>query len=352
MAGAEGIQAVSNTVPARFTGQAERPISLTGESMSTENPSNGVTLKPVVDTWETLYGTAKPEEPAQEPQSPESAAQKQPQGESVAGAEQEAETETESTADPEGEEDESSIDKAKKHTAKGVQKRLDELTRRAHEAEERFERAMAIIEKQASKAGQQDNDDFTPVQDEQNGPPRREQYRSDAEYLDALVDHRITERDARKAQEAAKAKVDAAEEVARAKYEDYDSALGAFLRSKLQSNPIIADAIFDSDVGAEVAYKIGSDQGLMAELKKLPAYRVAAKIAAIEDDLKARPAAEAKAPPAKPLPKPPASIQGGSPVIDDLASYSAKVDLTEAEQRAYIEARRRQAEKSGRARPY
>lgn len=291
--------------------------------MSTENPSNGATPPIiVVETSESLYGRTAQQEAAQEPEA--SIAEQRDEGDD--GADQ-AEEETVSTSEAEGEQDESSVEKAKKHTPKGVQKRLDELTKRAYDAELRLERALEIIEKQANRPA---DDDFEPVQDTA-GPPKREQYRSEAEYIDAVVEHRMAAREAAKAAAEAKAKVDAAEAVARAKYDDYDAAVARFVRSPLAKNQIVVDAIYASDVGPEIAYQIGSDAALLADLAKLPRHRVAARIAQIEDTLtdNAKPAQESATKPkpeTKPLPKPPAQIQGAAVPTNPMAVEAPHVD--------------------------
>jgi hypothetical protein len=292
--------------------------------MSTENPSNGA--KPpviVVETSESLYGKpAQTQEAAPAPE--ETRTQQDPEANDGAVTAEEGADDTSESA---GGTEESSVEKAKKNTPKGVQVRLDELTKRAHEAERRLERALEIIERQASKPAA--DDDFEPVPD-RPGIPAKDQYRSEAEYLDALVEHRITQREAAKAQAEAKAKVDAAESVARAKYDDYETAVQRFIRSPLAKNPIIIDAIYASDVGPEIAYQIGSDAGALAELAKLPAHRIAARLAQIEDELSGTKQAEApkakpKAEP-KPLPNPPAQIQGTALPADPMAVESPHVD--------------------------
>lgn len=207
------------------------------------------------------------------------------------------------------------IAKAKAGTPKGVQKRLDQLTKQANDWQRIAEQATAALA--AARQNADFESDVITSQEEpkrRDGKPTPDQFKSDLEYVEALTDWKVEQalqqRLQREAEQAQRKALDAAERAAQAKYDDYQEGIEAFSRdSALVNNPMVIDVLRDSPIGPEIAYYLGKNPDVRASLEGLPAHRVAAKLGAIEESLQGK--TEAK--PAKPkasLPKPPAHEAG------------------------------------------
>ena len=302
--------------------------------MSTEatNPSSGA-AEPVVVTYESLHGI----EPAQEAQ-PEGQEAAQPTEVDASEEQHDGTNEGDSDTSAESSEKElSPVEKAKKGTPKGVQVKLDKLTREIHDRDRLLEQQQAFIDRLV-KSDRAD-ESFEPVQVDPSAKPDPKNFRSDMEYVEALAEWKFEQKfaafQAKQAEQTTKSKLDAAEDIARAKYTDYDDAIAVFAQSKLAKNDAVLDVIQASSIGPELAYHIATTDGLDAELAKLPAYRVAAKLAQIEDQLLA-PVEKSK--PVSKAPPPVGQLKGGanpgaayfddnSPIISE-AAVRAEVEAT------------------------
>lgn len=307
--------------------------------MTTETTqSSGATAKPIAETYETLHARLQ-----QEANPPETA----PKPEEVTQHDGNQEGESDTSADS-ADKELSAVEKAKQGTPKGVQKRLDQLTRDIHERDRLIEQQSKLLERLADKG-----EEFEPVNIPEGSEPVREHYKSDGDYFKAMVAHTTKQELARieadRKQAESKSRLDIAEEAARSKYEDYDDALALFQRSGLSRNTQVLEVIQESDIGPELMRHMMVTDGLEAELSKLPAYRVAAKLAALEDSLKEPPKQAAK--PANDLPPPPGKIAGPSPSIDDFSQFQVADASPDLVQRR-IDAARRKAASAGRQAPY
>jgi len=242
-----------------------------------------------------------------------------------------------------------------KPPAKGVQKRLDELTRnwreeqRAREAtQQQLERTLGLLEKaMAGKPAETATDDAEPVEPDVNKYTDQLQYNADYRtYLKNMAKHegrqaaRETQKQEReesqkRAQEDGRKKVidsyNANVTKAREKYPDYDAVAHA------DGVPITAhmrDAIVESDNGPDIAYHLGQNVQEAFRISQLPPRRQLMELGLISARL-AQPAAQGAAPvvtkaPTTPAPKPitPISSGGGAPTAsrgeESMDAYAAR----------------------------
>lgn len=258
---------------------------------------------PVVETYETLF-TPKAEEP---PQVPAQEASEQIDDEAKDGGNNE---EPEDTPASDGEQDDP-IEKAKAKTPKGVQKRLDELTKQREDFRRQAEAATRALEEVAKRVGGQQPE--TVAQDD--GRPRMDQFEDVSDYIDALTDWKMHRAETLRIQQEKISRIEKMEANVRAKHADYDEVLGNFLNSPLARNPVMLDVIQTSDKAAELVHKIGSDPDIAKELQGLSPYRLAAKLAAMEDALEEKPRPDK---PVSKAPPPPGKIAGAPPVVDPM----------------------------------
>lgn len=184
---------------------------------------------------------------------------------------------------------------------KGVQKRIDRLTRQKYEAQARAEYLEKMLnERQAPKT--------------ESGIDRS-QYASDEDYVEAIVESRLAAKEQIKAQQSYVKKVEGIIKEA--------EKLGDFDPDDFREVPIsriMADAIVESDVSAQLV-KFFHDEPEEAErISQLSPARQAAAIGKIEAQLSAeKPKAVAKS--AAPTPITPLGGKGGSPrgLSDDLS---------------------------------
>jgi hypothetical protein len=296
--------------------------------MSDENPSSGATAKPVIETIESLY-------PKQEAQPVEKEQVEDDKVEQPAGNEEER-TETAS--------EQEDIKKAKANTSKGVQKRLDELTRQREEYRKQAEQALALSAQLAKQLAGDEEVEVLP-----EGKPNPKAFKSDLEYVEALTDwkleRKLEELEAKREANTHRGKLDESENKVRSKFEDYDDRIAEFVQSPAAKLNSVIEVLRDSDIGPELAYKIATTDGLADELATLPAYRVAAKLASLEDEIKnVKPKAVSKAPP------PPGQIKGGEAIADPFKFTGA--DISEEIIRKRVAETRRRNEQLGRRSPY
>lgn len=193
--------------------------------------------------------------------------------------------ENETGANPEVPEPSSSGDDAAKgKTAKGVQKRLDELTRDKGELQRVNERLLALLERGGISEKQAEQ------KVETHAEPVRADYASHEDYLAARADFKVAQavegalakRAETEQREKAQATAKAAEstwseavEKAKAKYDDFEDVAYADPKN---GGPAVtqhmAEAIKTSDVGPEIAYWLGNN---VSESKRIAALSPAAQ---------------------------------------------------------------------------
>lgn len=220
---------------------------------------------------------------------------------------------------------------------KGVQSRIDELTRQARQAERDAAYWRTLAERQA-----------TPQQAQpEPAKPTPEKFGDYAEYVEALTEWKAEQkirqtlgaRDAemaeRAAQQAKAARAQTFEQraiEARTAMPDFDSVVGS---ATTPVAPHVMEAILDSDVGPQIAYHLAKNPADAERLSAMPERAALREIGRIEASL-ARPAAPAPAPAA---PK----VTNAPPPTRPASSGSARVpDLSKASMDEYVAARKAQ----------
>lgn len=217
----------------------------------------------------------------------------------AAGTDGDSETPPKQESDGTGEE--KAPDKPKKKG--GFQRRVDKLTRRAHEAENR---AAELEQRLAAQEPAETPAEKPPVVE---GEPNQENFDSYEEYIDARADWKFEQRleqqrkeDRQKqataaAQERAGKMADLAD-AARGKHEDYDEVLEA--ADDIQVSASLRDALVESENLPELQYHLVKNPAEVARLNALTPIAAAREIGKLEAKLTAAPPVE---PPATPKPK-------------------------------------------------
>jgi hypothetical protein len=194
---------------------------------------------------------------------------------------------------------------------KGVQKRLDELTAnwRTAERDRDYWREQAV------------RNQPPPIQapEAPKGRPERDQYDSDAEFIEAVTDWKVSDRlqarereleESRKAQEAevrAQTFYERAAEI-REQHPDYDAVA---LNPHLPITETMVEVLQSSGKGAEVLYHLGKNPSEAARIARLSPYAAAAELGRLEASL-----SQPKKQTAAPDPIAPVSGTGGAQTTD------------------------------------
>ncbi|CAB4172416.1 hypothetical protein UFOVP935_5 [uncultured Caudovirales phage] len=261
--------------------------------------------------------------PADAQDAPETVIEEQQQGEEQAATE----TPEDGSEGAEGEE-QSAEEKPQDKPKRSAKDRINELTRRAHEAEREAQHWRDVAERPAAAATDRPNPDGFKTYDD---------------YVEALTewkaDQRISEsfkkRDAERSQaaeaRAVEAKAQAWQERQsdfRAATPDYDSVVG---KSSVQVAPHVVDTLLDSDSGPEIAYHLAKTPETVKRLNALSPLAAAREIGRIEATLST---------PAAPREKP--GSNAPEPIKPIRSTSSTVVNLASANMDQYIAARRKQ----------
>lgn len=245
------------------------------------------------------------------------------------------EVDTEESATSEETTEETPAEPPKK--SKGVQKRLDEITRQRYEAERRAEQERQERLYWQRKAMGEDK----PVTTTPQNKPTVDQYGSYEEYLEALSDWKVEsrlsaereeyQRRARE-QETYQKQTTYQERVNKAldKYEDYaDVAHG----NHWSPTEAMTDAILESDMGPDIAYYLGSNPDEAVRISRLSPQAQYRELGKLEAKLSA-PKSE------KPTSAPPPIEPSGSRAKADKAPHEMSPSEFKAWREKYIAQRR------------
>lgn len=220
---------------------------------------------------------------------------------------------------------------------KGVQKRLDELTRRARDAERRHDEAMQLIRAVVLNKG-----DLPKVAAESAGPPKQEDFQTTEDYRRAEARWMVQEEIKAIREEAERSKqIEAVKQreatweqrqaKASEKYEDFAEVA---LADDLSISPVMAEAMKDSDMGPDVAYYLGKNPAEAERIAKLSPAAQVREIGKIEARLEVKASEPAKRPSKAPAPIEP--VGGGSPSSTDVSKMSmAEYEAYRAKQGAW-----------------
>lgn len=218
-------------------------------------------------------------------------------GEDKAAQTQEQQQQTDA---PEGEQQ----DRDEKGRFKGVQPRIDELTRKRHEAEREAAYWKGVATQ--GKAPQPSAD-----QPAANPKPTPDQFDDYGDYIEALTEWKaeekiskaLTEREAKAAQQQqAQTRATTWEQrqaQARAAMPDYDAVLGA---SDAPVAAHVAEAIQDSEHGPALAYHLAKNPDLLDRLNGLSPRAADRELGRLEERLSSKPAEPGTQPAAEPAP--------------------------------------------------
>jgi hypothetical protein len=224
--------------------------------------------------------------------------------------------------------DQGGEEKPQEKPKRSARERINELTKRAHEAEREAQHWREAAERKPAESA---------------GKPSPDKFGSYDEYVEALAewktDQRVSEsfkrRDAERSQAAQDRAADAREQAWQARQiefrksnPDYDSAFSS-LAGKLPNH--VVETIGDSDFGPHVVYHLAKHPETVKRINALPPLAAARELGRIEATL-SNPAA----PQFKPASKAPA------PITPARSSAPAAVDLASANMDQYIAARRKQ----------
>lgn len=185
---------------------------------------------------------------------------------------------------PEGGEDGDPQDRDDKGRFKpGAQKRIDELTRKRHDAE----REAAYWKGLATGAGAKPVDQVQAPAPAPKEAPVREKFATEAEYIDALVDHKVEQR----AQQAEAQRKQAEEintkattwqqkvDAAKAAIPDYDEVLEA--NADMPVQPHVIDLLMEHDDGAKIVHFLASNPAALEKLNGMTPAKAAFELASI-----------------------------------------------------------------------
>lgn len=224
--------------------------------------------------------------------------------------------------------DQGGEEKPQEKPKRSARERINELTKRAHEAEREAQRWREAAERKTADPSEKPNPD---------------KFGSYDEYVEALADWKADQRVAesfkrRDAERSQAAEARAAEAKAQAWAErqsefreatpDYDAVVG---KSAVQIAPHVVDTLLDSESGPELAYHLAKRPETVKRINALSPLSAARELGRIEATL-SNPAA----PQIKPASKAPA------PITPARSSAPAAVDLASANMDQYIAARRKQ----------
>lgn len=267
---------------------------------------------------------------AQEQQSPSPADASTETPETVTEELQQTEPQEAAEKPEQGDEgdDQGGEEKPQEKPKRSARERINELTKRAHEAEREVQRLREASERRPAETAEK---------------PSPDKFGSYDEYVEALADWRADQRVAesfkkRDAERSQAAAARAAEARAQAWHErqsafredtpDYDAVVG---KSAVQVAAHVVDTLLDSDSGPELAYHLAKNPETVKRINALSPLAAAREIGRIEATLSI-PAA----PKVKPASKAPA------PITPVRSSAPAAVDLASANMDQYIAARRKQ----------
>jgi hypothetical protein len=188
-------------------------------------------------------------------------------------------TEIEAVAETEVVESESSTDEVQTEEtpkAKGVQKRLDELTRNWREEQRRAQKLEQMLEQVISRPQEQKPEPSAPPQPQ--GEPKLDQYQTYEEYVSALADYKadqkirqfeesIKQREQQSQQQAKLGEFQARLQAAKTEMPDFDEVA---LNPSLPVSDSMAELIREMDDGPKVLYALGQNPNEAARIASLP----------------------------------------------------------------------------------
>ena len=193
---------------------------------------------------------------------------------------------------------------------KGVQKRIDEITRQKYEVQRELERERA--ERAAIKLQLEQLQSNKPVEEPKtldNGMPDPNKYaagRYDPDYVEAVAEWKVEQRfQAQQRQVAAQQMqryIIAKEQEARDNHADYDVAVSEVMQHPVTNQQWFRDILLDTENPTEVTYYLGKNQAELSKIAQMSPTQAMRYIGRIEAKLESTTAEPAKPVTAAPSP--------------------------------------------------
>lgn len=231
--------------------------------------------------------------------------------------EPQAKTDPDSETEDDEQEEEDGEEEADEKPRKkgGFQRRIDKLSQRNRDLEGRL---AAMEGRLADKPAE------IPAP-KADGKPKAEDFSTYDDYVEALADYKLEQREKTRATQQAQAQAQAAQraveerwgkqlEDAKGRYDDFEDVVGA----EIPITRVMAQAIQDSDKGADLAYWLGKHPEDAARIAQLSAFAQVRELGKVEAQLSEKTPPETKK--STRAPKPPATVggkSGGDRRVDD-----------------------------------
>lgn len=227
---------------------------------------------------------------------------------------------------------------------KGVQKRIDEVTRQKHEAQRKYDQAQADAAALRREIEQLKSNQPKPeAKTLPNGAPDPDKYpagRYDPDYLEALTDYKVELRfqGQQKLTEAEKQqqRVAVLEEKARESYPDYADATQKLFTHPLTKVEAFRDIVMDAENPAELSYFLGKNPDELDKISQMTPTQAIRYVGRLEAKIAATPSQETEIKPVSSAPKPIAPLVSAKSTA--VTKDPAKMTMAE-----YAEYRRNQA---------
>jgi len=198
---------------------------------------------------------------------------------------------------------------------KGVQKRIDELTRKRHDERRRadqLEQELANLRKQHEQANSANQ------RVDSLGAPDPSQYpagRYDPDYIEAMAEYKVEQRFQAKERQAVQQQKQqqfaTSEKEIAAKYPDYEDARADFQSHDLAKIPEFIEIIQESEAPAELAYFLGKNPEELDKIGNMTPLQASRYIGKLEAQLLKNTPSEPAKKPVSNAPKPIDPLTGG-----------------------------------------
>lgn len=292
--------------------------------------------------------TSAPEAKATE-QNTESTESDTEETEATESNSEEAEQEAESTDDDA--EGKATEEDAKPKKKGGFQRRIDKLNQRMSAAQQEAEywRALALKNGAAEPAKSEQPAKSEAKTTQEVGKPNPESFDTHAEYVEALTDWKLEQREAKSKEEARKHELMSKQEQLVSSYmekskafaekvEDFQEALESV--DDIVASPAVQSLILESENGPELAYELAKNRKEFERINSLSPLAAAREMGKIEARLAKAATAEEKKPEPKKITKAPQPI---APVGSKGGKASKSIWDADLTQREYEELRRAQS---------
>lgn len=273
---------------------------------------------------------------------------KQEEQKPVPESETEEKEEAEQEAEGSEEDQEASAEKSKKHKS-GFQRRVDKLNAKAAKAEQErdYWRSLVLEKKEASEQ----KPEKAEVKAQQDGKPDPEKFESHAEYVEALTDWKLEQREKAAAE---KAKAEQAKTETQKLIESHNKRLADFVKSKpdfhealeevedVKVSAALQELLVTSDLGPALMYELAKNRSELERISGLSPVAAARELGKIEAKLSA-PSPEEPKPEIKKTTSAPKPIEpvGGSKGPVRKSIHDPDISFSEYEARRREQIKRR-----------